>query len=203
MGIIHDVLDITGNLIICTSRYWSDTDRTQGFQSLPSNLSSKYKHNVCCFALMLHIELNYRAFILESCDLGSQQQLSQSFKPIFKQHMWKVIKQILCHLMKNIDNTIVIADKPGKINTMFSNFTLHCTLFIKSSAHNVQHTNNKKYIVEVFEEASLMTRNNSEVAPEQVFRTGTALVLLNPVSLSPCVSSSCTGPSVLKSLAIT
>ena len=66
--------------------------------------------------------------------------------------------------MKNIHMIkILIADKPGRMNSKFSNFTLHHELFIKSSAVNVQHTNNKKwqYIVD-----SLMTRNNSEVGSE-------------------------------------
>ena len=70
--------------------------------------------------------------------------------------------------MENIDFKIFTADKPGRMNTKFSNFTLHHRLFIKSSAHNVQHTNNNKwqYIEELFEEDSLMTRGNSEVAAE-------------------------------------
>ena len=57
--------------------------------------------------------------------------------------------------------------------TKFYNFTLHHRLFIKTSAHNIQHTNNKKwqYIVELFEEDSLMTRNHSEVAQEHRHRT--------------------------------
>ena len=59
-------------------------------------------------------------------------------------------------------------EKPGKMNTMIFNFTLHHRLFIKSSAHNVHHTNNKnvQFILEMFEEDSLMIRNNSEVAPQ-------------------------------------
>ena len=70
--------------------------------------------------------------------------------------------------MKNVNYTSFIADKPGWMKTKFSNFTLHYRLFMKGSAHNVQHTNNKKwtYIVESFEEDSLMTRKNSEVDPE-------------------------------------
>ena len=41
---------------------------------------------------------------------------------------------------------IFIADKPGRMNTQFSNFILHHRLFIKkkSSAHNVQ--NRKKWL---------------------------------------------------------
>ena len=60
------------------------------------------------------------------------------------------MKKIQFHFLKNID------------------FTLHPRLFIKSSAHSIQHTNNEKwqYIVELFEDTSLMIRNNSEVAPE-------------------------------------
>ena len=70
--------------------------------------------------------------------------------------------------MKNIDNKMFPADKAGRMNTKFSNFTLHHRLFITSSEHNVQHTNNTKWqcTVERLEEDSLMTRNNSEVAPE-------------------------------------
>ena len=37
--------------------------------------------------------------------------------------------------MKNMDYKIVVADKPGRMNTKFSNFTLHHRLFLKSSAH--------------------------------------------------------------------
>ena len=44
--------------------------------------------------------------------------------------------------MKNIDYKIFIADKPGRMNTKVSNFTLNQRLFIKSSSHNVQLTNN-------------------------------------------------------------
>ena len=70
--------------------------------------------------------------------------------------------------MLYIDRTIFTADKPSWTNTMFSNFTLNYRLFIESSANNVQHTNSNKsqYIVELFEEDSLITRNNSEVGPE-------------------------------------
>ena len=75
-------------------------------------------------------------------------------------------KQIQFHFMKNIEYNIFIADKPGRMNADFSNFTLQHRLFVKSSAHNVQHTNTKswQYIVELLEEDSLMTRNKSEVA---------------------------------------
>ena len=68
--------------------------------------------------------------------------------------------------MENIDYKIFTADKLGRMK--FSNFTLNHRLFMKSSAHNDRHTNNKKwqYIVELFEEDSLMRRNNSGVAPE-------------------------------------
>ena len=67
--------------------------------------------------------------------------------------------------MKNIDYEILLADKLGRT---FSNINLHHRLFIKSSALNVQHTNIKKwqYVVELFEQDSLMTRNHSEVAPD-------------------------------------
>ena len=60
------------------------------------------------------------------------------------------------------------ADKPGRMNAKFSDFTLQHRLFIQSSVHNIQRTNNKKrqFIVEVFEEDSLMIRNNSKVALE-------------------------------------
>ena len=49
----------------------------------------------------------------------------------------------------------------------FSNFTLHQRVYT-SSAHNIQHTNNNKwkYNVELFDEGSLMARNDCEVAPE-------------------------------------
>ena len=70
--------------------------------------------------------------------------------------------------MKNIDNKLFIADKPGRMNAKCTYFTLNHRLFIKCSAHIVQHTNNKKWqcIVELFEEDSLMTWNSSEDAPE-------------------------------------
>ena len=46
--------------------------------------------------------------------------------------MWTVMKQIQLHFIKNIDYKIFTADKPGRMNTKFSNFTLH--LFIKTDA---------------------------------------------------------------------
>ena len=50
------------------------------------------------------------------------------------------------------------------MTTKFVNFTLHHRLFRKSSAHNVLHTNNNKWqcIEELFDDDSLLTRNNSE-----------------------------------------
>ena len=80
-------------------------------------------------------------------------------KQIYKTHVWTVVKQILFNFMKDIDDKSFSADKPGRMNTKFIR---------KSTSHNVQHTNNKmgQYNVEVFEEDSLMTRNNSDVAPE-------------------------------------
>ena len=70
--------------------------------------------------------------------------------------------QIPFHFMKNMDDNIFAADKPSRMNIKFSSFVLHNRLFIKSSADNVQHTNNPKwqYIVELFESL------NSEVAPK-------------------------------------
>ena len=76
--------------------------------------------------------------------------------------------------MKYTDYKIFTADKPGWMNTKFSNSTVHHRLFIKSSAHNVQHTNNKKQLLKkLFEEDSLMTGNHpdSEVAAEHEHRT--------------------------------
>ena len=59
----------------------------------------------------------------------------------------------------HFDYDFFIADKPGRMNTKFSSFTLHHRLFLKSSVHNVQHINNNKWqcIVELFEEDWLMT----------------------------------------------
>ena len=51
------------------------------------------------------------------------------------------------HSMKNIADKIFTADKPGRMNPRFFNFNLLHGLFIKSSAHYVQHTNNKKVTV--------------------------------------------------------
>ena len=75
--------------------------------------------------------------------------------------------------MKHIDYNILIVDEPGRMNTKLSNVTLHQRLFIKRSPHNVQHTNSKmwQYITKLFEEDSLKTRNNSEVAPKHQHRT--------------------------------
>ena len=51
-------------------------------------------------------------------------------------HMWTIInipkKLILSNLLQNL-NYKIIADKPGRRNTKFSNFTLHHRLFRKSS----------------------------------------------------------------------
>ena len=55
--------------------------------------------------------------------------------------------------IKNIDSKIFAADKSGSMNGRF----LHCTLQqrrFKSSAHNVQHADNKTSIVEVLQEDS-------------------------------------------------
>ena len=48
--------------------------------------------------------------------------------------------------MKNNEYKIFTADKPGRMNTTFSYFTLHLRLFLKTSAHNVQHTHNNKWL---------------------------------------------------------
>ena len=76
----------------------------------------------------------------------------------------------ICHL---IDITLGMhavnfQRKSNALQSRFSNFTLHQELVMQNSAHNVQHTNNNKwqFVVELFEEDSPMTRNNSEVAPE-------------------------------------
>ena len=46
------------------------------------------------------------------------------------------------------------------MNTKFSNFTLLHKLLLKSSKHNVQHTNNKtwQYFVELFQEDSTIDK---------------------------------------------
>ena len=69
--------------------------------------------------------------------------------------------------MKNIDYKMVRADNPVRMNSKFPDFTVHHPVFIKYSEHNVQYTNSQKwqYIVDLFEEESPMTRNNSEVDP--------------------------------------
>ena len=48
-----------------------------------------------------------------------------------------VLKMVLIqfNLMKNIDDKVFIADKPGWMN--ITNFILHHRIFAKSSAHNV------------------------------------------------------------------
>ena len=80
---------------------------------------------------------------------------------IYEPHTWTVIEPIP---LKALPLKILIAHKPGRWTY---------GLFIESSAHNVQPTNNTKwqYNVDLFEEDPLMTRNISEVAPEQWHRT--------------------------------
>ena len=70
----------------------------------------------------------------------------------------------------NIDYKIIIADKPRRMNTKFSSYHLSITLHsvYKKALHtttNYPHNKKWQYIVELFEEDSLVTRNNSEVAP--------------------------------------
>ena len=77
------------------------------------------------FAVMLYIELNYRAFVL-TWFWGFKSELKSN-------------SAIQFHYTKSIDYKILTADKPGRMNT---NFTLHHRLFIRSFAHDVQRLTN-------------------------------------------------------------
>ena len=82
--------------------------------------------------------------------------------------------------MKNNDDEIFIADEPSRMNAKFCDFTLQNKLFIKRSAHKVQAIEKWQYIVELFDEDTLITKNNPKVNSLFItgsFRTGTALVL--------------------------
>ena len=62
-----------------------------------------------------------------TCNEKQQHQFSKSFKP----HTWTAMKKIQFNFQKNIHHKIIIADKPGRMNTKFPNFTLHHRLLIK------------------------------------------------------------------------
>ena len=52
-----------------------------------------------------------------------KQLLSKFITVIYKPHTWTEMKQIQIHFMKNIDHKMFTADKPGRMNTRFSDFT--------------------------------------------------------------------------------
>ena len=57
--------------------------------------------------------------------MKKEKQLSKSFELLYKPLTWtKIVKHIEFLSMEKKD-TILIADKPGRMNTKFSNITLH------------------------------------------------------------------------------